>query len=144
MHLTPEFVADILVRQGYLKPEQGEAIKQEARALPRNLRSANAFEQKAVAYELILQMRLPSQRDSGSPLTEAEVAQAIAGDAKLDHVRIDALNLNADLIESKMSRPFAKPPSHDPARHGRGKAAGGLRQPLRHRRDRLLPAHRRA
>ncbi|MBW8876497.1 MAG: Flp pilus assembly complex ATPase component TadA [Acidobacteria bacterium] len=108
MHLTPELVADILMRQGFLKPEQGEAIKQEARALPRSARSANAFEQKAVAYELVLQMRLPNQRDSGSPLTEADVALAIAGDARLDHVRIDTLNLNADLIESKMSRPFAR------------------------------------
>ncbi|HEX4963457.1 MAG TPA: ATPase, T2SS/T4P/T4SS family [Thermoanaerobaculia bacterium] len=108
MHLTPELVADILVRQGYLKPEQGESIKQEARALPRSARSANAFEQKAVAYELILQMRLPNQRDSGSALGEADVAMAIASDAKLGHVRIDTLNLNADLIESKMSRPFAR------------------------------------
>ena len=108
MHLTPELVADILVRQGFLKPEQGESIKQEARALPRSARSANAFEQKALAYELVLQMRLPNQRDSGSPLSEADIAQAIAFDAKLDHVRIDTLNLNADLIESKMSRPFAR------------------------------------
>jgi general secretion pathway protein E len=108
MNLTPELVADILVRQGFLKPEQGEAIKQEARALPRNLRNANAFEQRAVAYELVLQMRLPNQRDSGAALGEADLALAIAKDAKLEHVRIDALNLNADLIESKMSRPFAR------------------------------------
>ena len=43
MNLTPELVSDILVRQGFLKPEQGEAIKQEARALPRSMRNANAF-----------------------------------------------------------------------------------------------------
>jgi general secretion pathway protein E len=108
MNLMPELVADILVRQGFLKPEQGEAIKQEARALPRSLRNANAFEQRAVAYELVLQMRLPNLRDSGAALGEADLALAIALDAKLDHVRIDALNLNADLIESKMSRPFAR------------------------------------
>ncbi|HEV7505278.1 MAG TPA: ATPase, T2SS/T4P/T4SS family [Thermoanaerobaculia bacterium] len=108
MNLTPELVADILVRQGFLKTEQGEAIKQEARALPRNMRNANAFEQRAVAYELVLQMRLPNLRDSGAALGEADLALAIAGDAKLAHVRIDALNLNADLIESKMSRPFAR------------------------------------
>ncbi|MFY9825282.1 MAG: ATPase, T2SS/T4P/T4SS family [Thermoanaerobaculia bacterium] len=108
MNLTPELVADILVRQGFLKPEQGEAIKQEARAMPRSLRNANAFEQRAVAYELVLQMRLPNQRDSGAALGEADLALAIAGDAKLDHVRIDTLNLNVDLIESKMSRPFAR------------------------------------
>ncbi|HSS77038.1 MAG TPA: ATPase, T2SS/T4P/T4SS family, partial [Thermoanaerobaculia bacterium] len=108
MNLTPELIADILVRQGFLKPEQGEAVKQEARALPRSMRNANAFEQRAVAYELVMQMRLPNQRDSGAALGEMDVALAIAGDAKLGHVRIDALNLNADLIESKMSRPFAR------------------------------------
>src|SRR5258706_625047 len=108
MNLTPELVADILVRQGFLKPEQGEAIKLEARALPRSMRNANAFEQRAVAYELVLQMRLPNQRDSGAALGEMDVAPAIAGDANLDHVHTDALSRNADLIESKVSRPFAR------------------------------------
>src|SRR5215210_6006043 len=108
MNLTPEIVSDILVRQGYITPEQGETIRQEAKALPSRLRSSQAYEQKALAYELILQLRLPNLRDSGGALTEVDVAQAIAGDSKLEHVRIAALNLNADLLEPKMSRPFAK------------------------------------
>ena len=108
MNLTPELVADILVRQGYITSEQGDTIKQEAKGVPRRVRDSSAYEQKAVAYDLITQLRLPNGRDSGAPLTEVDIAQAIAQDAKLDHVRIDALNLNADLIESKVSRPFAK------------------------------------
>jgi general secretion pathway protein E len=108
MNLTPEIVSDILVRQGYITPEQGETIRQEAKALPSRLRSAAAYEQKAVAYDLIGQLRLPNLRDSGAPIVEIDIALAIAADARLEHVRIDALNLNADLIESKMSRPFAK------------------------------------
>ena len=108
MNLTPELVADILVRQKYIAPEQGETIKAEAKALPSRMRSAHAYEQKALAYELILQLRLPNLKDSGGPLTEVDIAQAIAADARLGHIRIDALNLNADLIESKVSRPFAK------------------------------------
>ena len=108
MNLTPEIVSDILVRQGYITPEQGETIRQEAKALPSRLRSSAAYEQKAVAYDLIGQLRLPNLRDSGAPVVEIDIALAIAAEAKLEHVRIDALNLNADLIESKMSRPFAK------------------------------------
>ncbi|HYG63927.1 MAG TPA: ATPase, T2SS/T4P/T4SS family [Thermoanaerobaculia bacterium] len=108
MNLTPELVADILVRQGYITSEQGDAIRQESKLLPGRLRNTRAFEQKAIAYDLILEMRLPNRRDSGAPLGEIEIAQAIAADARLGHVRIDALNLNADLIESKMSRPFAR------------------------------------
>jgi general secretion pathway protein E len=108
MNLTPELVADILVRQKYLAPEQGETIKAEAKALPSRMRSAHAYEQKALAYELVLQLRLPNLKDSGAPLNEVDIAQAIAADARLGHIRIDALSLNADLIESKVSRPFAK------------------------------------
>ncbi|HYH44556.1 MAG TPA: ATPase, T2SS/T4P/T4SS family [Thermoanaerobaculia bacterium] len=108
MNLTPELVADILVRQGNLTHEQGDAIKKEARQMPRAMRTAGAYEQKAVAYDFVMQLRLPDQKDSGTPLGEIEIARAIAADAKLPHVRIDTLNLNADLIESKVSRPFAR------------------------------------
>jgi general secretion pathway protein E len=108
MTLTPELVADILVRQKYITSEQGDLIKQEAKLLPQRVRTGSAYEQKSLAYEVILRLKLPNGRDSGGPLGELEVAQAIAADAKLSHMRIDSLSLNADLIESKMSRPFAR------------------------------------
>jgi general secretion pathway protein E len=129
MNLTPELVADILVRQGYLAAEQSETIKQEAKALPNRLRNSSAFEQKALAYDLILQLRLPNRRDSGGALTELDVAQAVAADAKLDHIRIDSLNLNADLIESKMSRPFAKRHRMIPLDMANGKLRVALANP---------------
>jgi general secretion pathway protein E len=108
MNLTPELVADILVRQKHITPEQGDTIKQEAKTLPSRLRSTGAYEQKAVAYDLVTRLKLPNLRDSGAPLSEHDIAQAIASDAKLEHVRIDTLSLNAELIESKVSRPFAR------------------------------------
>jgi general secretion pathway protein E len=108
MTLTPELVADILIRQKYITPDQGDLIKQEAKLLPQRVRTGSAYEQKSLAYDVILRLKLPNGRDSGGPLGEVEVAQAIAADAKLGHMRIDSLSLNADLIESKMSRPFAR------------------------------------
>jgi len=108
MNLTPELVADILVRQKLITAEQGEAIRQEAKLLPSRLRSATAYEQKAVAYDLVTRLRLPNLRDSGGPLSETDIALAIAADAKLGHTRIDTLSLNVELIESKVSRPFAR------------------------------------
>ena len=109
MNLTPEIVADILVRQGYITSEQADTIRQEAKALPARLRNSSAFEQKALAYDLIRQLRLPNRRDSGARSDRDRHRPGDRrSDAKLDHIRIDTLNLNADLIESKMSRPFAK------------------------------------
>ncbi|MEA2695237.1 MAG: ral secretion pathway protein [Acidobacteriota bacterium] len=108
MNLTPELVADILVRQGRIAEEHAEAIKKEARQVPSRLRSHSSYEQKALAYELVTRLRLPDLQNGGGAIGELEIAQTIAKDAGLPHVRIDTLNLNADLIESKVSRPFAR------------------------------------
>ena len=108
MRLSPELVADVLVRQGKITPEQGFDIKKEARLLPGSRRSPRAFEQQAVAYELIQGLRLPVSGRPGAVVNEVDIGQAIAAEASLEFVRIDTLSLNADLIEAKMSRPFAR------------------------------------
>src|SRR3984893_3306479 len=108
MILSPELVADILVRQGYVTREQGDTIRQEAKLVPHRLRSNSANEQKALAYDLVMRLHLPNSKDLGVTIGEQEIAQAIAADAGLIHQRIDSLSLNADLMESKMSRPFAR------------------------------------
>nr|HPK66448.1 GspE/PulE family protein [Thermoanaerobaculia bacterium] len=97
----------LLARQGLVSPENAELIRKEARQLPAHRRSARAYEQQAVAYELIQTLHLPNARDGGV-IGEYEIARAIAADAGLEFVRIDSLSLDADLIESKISRPFAK------------------------------------
>ena len=108
MSLRPDQVAEILVRQGLLTAAQGEEIRKEAKTLPGGrARAARAFEQRAPAYEVVERLRFPSLKNGGT-VGETEIARAIAADAGLGYVRIDTLNLNADLIESKTSRPFAK------------------------------------
>ena len=107
MSLSPDLVADILVRQGRIAPADGETIRTEAKLLTHRVRSARAYEQRAATYELVLQLRLPDLK-TGGILGEAEIAETIAADAGLAFVRIDTLGLDADLIEARMSRPFAK------------------------------------
>lgn len=108
MSLSPEAVTAILVRQGVLSDEQASEVHKEARSLPSRARNPRAFEQRALAYELIERCNFESKESPGQPLREFEIARAIAKDSGLDFTRIDPLNLDADLIESKMSRPFAK------------------------------------
>ncbi|RMH18422.1 MAG: type II/IV secretion system protein [Acidobacteria bacterium] len=107
MHLTPEFLADVLVRQGVLSEAQGLDVKKEARMMPKTLRSARAYGQRSVAYELILRLGFTPQNGHPS-LSEHVIAEAVAKEAQLEHVRIDPLKLDADLIESQISRPFAR------------------------------------
>jgi general secretion pathway protein E len=109
MHLTPEFVADVLQRQGTITAHQALEIKKESKLNPiRQRGSSRSFEQRAVAYEMIEALRLSSHVNGGGVVGEHQIAQALAAEARLPHVRIDSLTLSADLIESKMSRPFAR------------------------------------
>jgi len=108
MSLSPLFVADVLRRQGLITPAQAEEIKKEARKLPQRMRTASSYEQKAVAYDLVASYRFPNLKEPGTPVDETAIARAIAADAGLEHVRIDTLQLDADLIESRISRPFAR------------------------------------
>ena len=108
MALAPHFVADVLLRQGLISAEQAEEIKKEARQLPSRAKAPSTYEQKAVAYDLVASLHFPSLRDPAVIIGEQEIANAIAADSNLEVVRIDTLALDADLIESKISRPFAK------------------------------------
>ena len=108
MYLTPDLVANVLVRQKLLTADQARELRKAARKMPRHLRSPKAYERRSVAYELIIAQGYRSQANGGRPLDELMIADAIARDAGLERVRIDTLKLNADLIESHISRPFAR------------------------------------
>jgi len=108
MSLSPNRLAKILQTQGLLSEQQVEHVQKESRKLPARDRGARAYEQRAVAYELVQRLQFPSKADPTGVLGEVEIAQAIAREAGVDFVRIDPLDLDADLIESRISRPFAK------------------------------------
>ncbi len=108
MYLTPDLVANVLVRQRLLTADQARELLAQARKMPRHLRSPKAYERRSVAYELIIQQGFRSPSNGGKPIDEHTIADAIASDSGLERVRIDTLRLDADLIESQISRPFAR------------------------------------
>lgn len=109
MSLTPHVVAAILVRQGLLSKDQADQVRKEAQALPSQIRkNPRAFEQRAPAYEIVERMNFPHHDNTTGVIGELEIAQAIAADTNLPYARIDPLKLDADLIENRISRPFAK------------------------------------
>jgi general secretion pathway protein E len=107
MHLTPDIVANVLARRKVITVDQATEIKKAARRLPRHQRSQKAFEQRSVAFDVVNAMMLRSDT-LGVIIDEQVIAEAIAGEAKLERVRIDPLSLDADLIEKQISRPFAR------------------------------------
>ena len=108
IHLTPDIVAHVLARQKLITVDQAAEIKREARKMPRHQRSAQAFQRRSVAYELIVKLGLISEANGNLPIDEHVIGDAIAREAKLNRVRIDPLALDANLIERQISRPFAR------------------------------------
>ncbi len=104
--LTAEQIAEVLVRQGRLSPDQAAEVRREAGF--RSRRKSDPRDHRSEAYEVLLRMSLPAQGEKPGVVNEETVARAIAADAGLDYVRIDPLQLNAELIEDKISRPFAR------------------------------------
>ncbi len=104
--LTPNFVAEILVRTGRISAADAEELRREARRSPVRARNARAFEQSSSAYQLVERLQIHDLRQK-RPLAEHDVAQAIAEATGLAAVRIDPLELNADLIASKIARQIA-------------------------------------
>ena len=105
--LSPELIAEVLERQGEISKEQATQLRHEARMLPKPGQRA-AYEQRSAAYDLVNRLAFSSQRRPGTVVDEDVIAQAVAHDSGLPHVHIDPLKLNADLIESEVSRPFAR------------------------------------
>ncbi|MDX2000703.1 MAG: GspE/PulE family protein [Thermoanaerobaculia bacterium] len=106
--LTPELISRILARQGHVSAEQAEMIVKEARSVPMRVRSSQAYEQRAFGYEVVVGLQLVDAKSGAEQVGETTIGQAIAKEARLPFVRIDVLSLDADLIESRMSRPFAR------------------------------------
>jgi len=76
--------------------------------MPTRFRSQIANDQKALGYELVQSFQFPHAKEPGVIVGEMEIARAIAADSGLELARVDTLSLDVDLIESKISRPFAR------------------------------------
>ena len=131
MTVSPELLADVLQRQKLLDAEQAAAVKKEARLVPAKVRSSKAYELRPFAYDLVLRLGFQVAGENGQPrpLAEHDVAEALARDTGMEHVRIDTLSLDADLIESQISRPFARRHRMVPLSLGNGKLKVALANP---------------
>jgi general secretion pathway protein E len=104
--LTVDRVAEALRESGVLTPDEAASLRREASLSPRP-QAGRESEQRSHVYELVERLRLGTDGSTERSLSEVEIAQAIAKAAGVPYVRIDLLQLNAELIEAKISRPFA-------------------------------------
>src|ERR1051326_7441931 len=106
------YLGELLFNAGFIddrqKTEVDAADRQQARAMSRTKAGTRATEDDASAVKTIVAMNLTDASGTGTRIDDFLLARLIAEDAHLPFYKIDPLRLDVAMIESKISRPFAR------------------------------------
>ena len=110
--LTLAYLGELLFNAGFIDDKQkGEvdaADRQQARAMSRTKAGVRADAEEASAIKMIVAMNLTDASGNGTRIDDFLLARLIAEDAHLPYFKIDPIKLDVAMIETKMSRPFAR------------------------------------
>ena len=107
--VTLSYLGELLQNAGFIDDKQKVDVDNLDRQLRAQTRSARARgEEEASPFKALMAMNLTDASDSGTRIDDFLLARLIAEDARLKFFKIDPLKLDVEMIESKISRPFAK------------------------------------
>src|SRR5258706_11971252 len=107
--VTVSYLGELVQNAGFVDDKQKIEIDNLDRQLRAQSRSARARgEEEASPFKALMGMNLTDASGSGMRIDDFLLARLIAEDASLKFFKIDPLKLDVEMIESKISRPFAK------------------------------------
>jgi general secretion pathway protein E len=107
--VTVSYLGELLQNAGFVDEKQKVEIDNLDRQLRAQSRSARARgEEEASPFKGLMSMNLTDASGSGTRIDDFLLARLIAEDAALKFYKIDPLKLDVEMIESKISRPFAR------------------------------------
>jgi general secretion pathway protein E len=107
--VTLSYLGELLQNAGFIDEKQKTEVDNLDRQLRAQSRSARARgEEEASPFKALMGMNLTDSSGSGTRVDDFLLARLIAEDAGLKFFKIDPLKLDVEMIESKISRPFAK------------------------------------
>ncbi len=107
--VTLSYLGEMLQNAGFIDDKQKIEVDNLDRQLRAQLRSARARgEDEASPFKALMGMNLTDASGSGTRIDDFLLARLIAEDANLKFFKIDPLKLDLEMIEAKISRPFAK------------------------------------
>ncbi len=107
--ITVSYLGDLLRGAGFVDERQRadiEAADRHFRTLARSSKSRS--DEDGSPFRVIAAMNLTDASGNGTRIDDFLMARLIAEDAHLPFYKIDALKLDVEMIESKISRPFAR------------------------------------
>jgi len=103
------YLGELLQNAGFIDEKQKVEVDNLDRQLRAQARSSRARgEEEASPFKAIMAMNLTDASASGMRIDDFLLARLIAEDARLKFFKIDPLKLDVEMIESKISRPFAR------------------------------------
>ncbi len=107
--VTLSYLGEMLQNAGFIDDKQKIEVDNLDRQLRAQSRSARARgEDEASPFKALMGMNLTDASGSGTRIDDFLLARLIAEDARLKFFKIDPLKLDLEMIEAKISRPFAK------------------------------------
>ncbi|HXH92567.1 MAG TPA: ATPase, T2SS/T4P/T4SS family [Thermoanaerobaculia bacterium] len=107
--VTITYLGEMLQNAGFIDEKQKIEVDNLDRQLRAQSRSARARgEEEASPFKALMGMNLTDASGSGTRIDDFLLARLIAEDARLKFFKIDPLKLDLEMIEAKISRPFAK------------------------------------
>ena len=107
--VTLTYLGEMLQNAGFIDEKQKIEVDNLDRQLRAQSRSARARgEDEASPFKALMAMNLTDASGSGTRIDDFLLARLIAEDARLKFFKIDPLKLDLEMIEAKISRPFAK------------------------------------
>ena len=107
--VTVSYLGELLQNAGFVDEKQKAEIDNVDRQLRAHSRSSRARgEEEASPFKALMAMNLTDASGSGMRIDDFLLARLIAEDAGLKFYKIDPLKLDVEMIDSKISRPFAR------------------------------------
>src|ERR1051326_6224087 len=102
--ITVAYLGELLFNAGFIDERQ----RAEVDAVERQWRTGSRADDEASPFKAVMAMNLADASGTGTRIDDFLLARLIAEDARLHFFKIDTLKLDVAMVESKISRPFAR------------------------------------
>src|SRR6266849_373753 len=107
--ITISYLGGLLFNAGFIDEKQRAEVENLDKQFRTQSRSSKSrAEEEASPFKSLVAMNLTDASGSGTRIDDFLLARLIAEDAHLPFFKIDPLKLDVEMIESKISRPFAR------------------------------------
>jgi len=106
--ITVSYLGELLFNAGFIDEKQRTEADNADKQFRAQSRSKSRADEDASPFKTLVAMNLTDASGTGTRIDDFLLARLIAEDAHLHFFKIDPLKLDVEMIEAKISRPFAR------------------------------------